>query len=75
MTINKTAGAIGWCDNCEKLLYLDRNKARAVGRQHRPHKGTYRCPVNDQMWHVGSVPRAVIEGHVTRAEYFYREES
>jgi hypothetical protein len=75
VAINKTAGAIGWCDNCGKLLYLDRSKARAVGRQHRPHKGTYRCPVNGQMWHVGRVPRAVIEGHLTRDEYFHREEA
>lgn len=75
MAINKTAGAIGWCDSCWKLLYSERKNARAVGRQHHPHKGTYPCPANTQMWHVGSVPRAVIEGHLTRAEYFYRKGS
>ena len=73
MVINKTAGAIGWCNHCQKLLYIDRNKARAVGRQHHPHKGTYRCPDNELLWHVGSIPRAVREGHLTRAEYFEHE--
>jgi len=73
MSVNKTAGAIGWCDSCEKLSYNDRKKARAIGRQHHPHKGTYQCPVNEFMWHVGSVPRAVVEGFLTRDEYFHRE--
>lgn len=73
MSINKTAGAIGWCDNCGKLLYLDRRKARAIGKLHHPRKGTYKCPMNEFMWHVGGVPRAVVEGFFTRDEYFNRE--
>lgn len=73
MTINKTAGAIGWCSYCEKLLYNDRKRARAIARSHHPRKGTYPCPVQQDMWHVGGIPRAVIEGHVTRGEYYGRE--
>ena len=70
MVRSRVADAIGYCPECEKLWYTDRNKARAVARQHHPHKNTYPCPEAPTMWHVGSLPDAVRQGHVTRDEYY-----
>jgi hypothetical protein len=70
MVKNKTSAAIAWCEECQKLLYTDRNRARRVAREHHPHKNTYPCPVAPHMFHVGSRPDAVRQGHMTRTEYY-----
>lgn len=70
MTVNKTRLAIGWCEEHEKLEYTSRKRARHVARQHHPSKSTYRCDVNPQLWHVGSLPSIVKQGHVDKDEYF-----
>jgi hypothetical protein len=70
MTRSKNADAIGWCEACQKLMYTDRRRAKSVGKQHHPHKGTYVCPANGLMFHVGSLPEAIKQGHITRSEYY-----
>lgn len=67
---NRSTAAIGYCGGCQKLWYTDRRKARAIARQHHPHKGTYPCPVDGTMWHVGSLAEPIKQGHVTRDEYY-----
>jgi len=63
-------GALGYCRTCDKLMYPDRKTARKVARNHSSHKNAYRCPVNELFWHVGELPRMVIEGHVDRETYY-----
>jgi hypothetical protein len=69
MSVNKTAAAIGYCDQCEKLSYVDRKSARHVARKHRDHKQAYRCP-HSMFWHVGELPEPIRKGYVTRDEFF-----
>jgi hypothetical protein len=67
---NRSTDAIGWCGECQKLLYTDRKRAKVIGRQHHPRKGSYPCPINPLMFHVGSLAEAIRQGHVTRNEYY-----
>lgn len=71
--MKRSSYAIGYCDPCEKLLYVDRKTARRVVRlHHEDHKSVYRCPVNQSLFHVGGVPDEVISGQISRSEYFGR---
>lgn len=65
--------SFGWCEDCEKLSYIDRKTARKVAVQHREdHKSVYQCKFRPQLWHVGGLPDAVMEGRVTRGDWFGR---
>jgi hypothetical protein len=72
MTGDPHRGSIGYCTPCQKLLYETRKKARQTIRW--VHQGAgkraYRCPENEQLWHVGELPRAVKEGRSTAKEWF-----
>lgn len=68
-------GALGFCDFCQKLMYPDRKTARKTVNEHQGHKNAYRCPVHTMFWHVGELPRMVIEGHVDRETYYSHEEA
>lgn len=71
MTAGQRAnGSIGYCRDCEKLLYQTRKAARKITNVHHGHKSTYRCPANPIFWHVGELPSPVIRGHVDRGTYF-----
>lgn len=67
---------IGWCETCQKYLYTDKARAKAVAREHRPRKAAYRCrvPGQENLWHVGSVPRLVRRGFLTRDQYLQRQD-
>ena len=73
MAQNKTAAAIGYCDDCQKLTYLSRRDAQKVAKKHQPHKNAYPCPFYDQFFHVGDLPAVIKKGYVTRDEYYGRE--
>lgn len=63
--------SLGWCEDCEKLSYEDRKTARQVARLHKEeHKSVYQCKYRPQLWHVGGLPNAVMEGKVTRGEWY-----
>jgi hypothetical protein len=68
--MSRDTGAMGYCEVHEKLMYPDRKSARKVARQHASHKNAYRCSVNTMFWHIGELPRMVIEGHVDRETYY-----
>lgn len=69
--MKRSARAMGWCEFCGKLLYVDRKTAKKVANQHKEdHKSVYRCPANGAMFHVGGVPDEVIRGEISRSEYF-----
>lgn len=70
MVRNKNTAAIAYCEECGKLLYTDRRRARKVAREHHPHKNTYPCPIRPDLYHVGGLPGPVKQGHVTRDEFF-----
>lgn len=74
--MNTNTTPIGWCDSCQKHLYTDKNRAKAVAREHRPRKAAYRCrvPGQEHLWHVGSVPRLVRRGFLTRDQYLRRQD-
>ena len=73
---SERAQAMGYCTLCRKLMYPDRKTARKkTNNHHSSHKSTYRCPYNEMFWHVGELPRMVIEGHVDRETYYEREVS
>lgn len=69
--MNKTdTDPIGWCNSCGKWLYTDKARAKKVGRRHHPRKQVYVCPVtlgtDQELYHVGSLPRPVVQGFLTR---------
>lgn len=71
--MNKTdTDHIGRCSTCKKFLYTDKARAKVVGRRHHPRKQAYPCPetvgTETVLWHVGSVPRLVRQGFLTRDE-------
>lgn len=70
MTFMKNRTATGWCEYCRKLMYIDRKAARHVAKAHPQHKSPYRCPYNDMWWHIGGLPRDIVKGHFTRAEFY-----
>jgi hypothetical protein len=70
MNRSKSTGAIAYCKECGKLSYTDRKRARVVARQHHPSKGTYKCPVIEGLYHVGSLALPVKQGIVTRNEFY-----
>lgn len=62
---------IGDCRDCDKQIYLSRGVARINAKRYpadsRPRP--YRCPHNDEHWHIGHVPAAVRNGDITRADW------
>jgi hypothetical protein len=69
MTINKTAIAVAWCDEHQKLLYGSRKEARVVARRHKgQHKSAYPCDPDKWYWHVGELHPLVVAGVKTRDE-------
>jgi hypothetical protein len=72
--MNGRARYDSWCDWCGKRCYLTRKNAKVVARLHPTHYTTYQCPVDPQFWHVGRLARAIVQGVITRNEY-YREEA
>lgn len=71
--MNKTdTDHIGRCNTCRKFLYTDKARAKMVGRRHHPRKQAYPCPetvgTETVLWHVGSVPKLVRQGFMTRDE-------
>ena len=71
--MNKTdTDHIGRCKTCRKWLYTDKSRAKKVGRRHHPRKQAYPCPetvgTEVVLWHVGSVPKLVVQGFLTRDE-------
>ena len=71
----RSALAIGYCSDHDKLLYVDRKTARRAAKAHPTHKNEFQCSVNPLMWHIGELPPAVIRGEMTRDEYFDRSTS
>jgi hypothetical protein len=70
--MKRSSRALGYCPQCQKLLYTDRKTAKKVARQHHEdHKSVYPCPINPILFHVGGVPDEVISGALTRGEYFH----
>lgn len=61
---------INWCESCQKRSYLTRPMAKDIARKTGGHRTAYPCPVNVTLWHVGRLPRDVIEGKITRHEYY-----
>lgn len=62
---------IGWCDACDKCIYLSRKTARLAARRfavaNRPR--AYRCPTADDWWHIGHLPDDVRHGELDRPQY------
>jgi hypothetical protein len=74
--MNANITPIGWCETCQKNLYTDKARAKAVARLHQPRKAAYRCrvPGQEHLWHVGSVPRLVRRGFLTRDQYLQQRD-
>ena len=70
MTAGRTRRAVAYCDTHQKLSYTNRKRARSIARLHPEHKSVYRCSDNELLWHVGSLPQAVKQGHVSKDEYY-----
>lgn len=68
--MKRTAYAMGWCPVHGKLLYQSRKVAKKAAVKHPSHKNEFRCSENQAMWHIGELPAVVIQGEMTRAEYF-----
>ena len=66
---------IGWCEPCDKCIYLSRKTARIAARQlsgaNRPRP--YLCPAGNSWWHLGHLPDDVRRGVLDRPEYVRRK--
>lgn len=72
---NKNWRSSGWCDVCQKHSYASRKIAKQVCRapDHLGrHKSPYECPYQPNVFHVGDLARAVIQGHTSRADRYPR---
>lgn len=73
-TIQDLPGSIAaWiqhCEPCGKRLYIRREDAKAVAREHHPRKGIYHCPEHLTQWHVGSLPVRVKLGAIDRRSVY-----
>lgn len=65
------------CSPCGKRAYHSRKHAKQAARE-TPNRSRavntamaeYRCPVNEDMWHVGHKPYLVMRGVQSRSEAF-----
>ncbi len=60
-------GYLGRCSDCDKTIFTSRKVARRVLKTFHDTQGMreYLCPVEDGWWHLGHLPRAVLEGRTT----------
>lgn len=66
----RSALAVGWCEEHQKLLYPSRKVAKAAGRKiHGACLSEFRCEVKEgaNMWHVGNLPGSVRSGRIDRS--------
>jgi hypothetical protein len=70
MNAGKSYLAVTWCEAHEKLCYTSRKRARQIARRHPEHKSTFRCSVNENLWHIGTLPDPIKYGHIGKAEFF-----
>jgi hypothetical protein len=65
---------IGLCTACEKRRYGNKRAAKAVVRRMQDgHMVAYRCPVEQEYWHVGHLPTPVIKGISPRSQILNKE--
>lgn len=60
-----------WCQQCEHRGYRSRSDAKAVRRRHqRDRKGlsVFRCPHDDQVFHLGHRPANLTAGRCDRQQ-------
>lgn len=69
---NSADGTIHWhsCPSCGKRSYIDRRTAKRVAKRHQGHLNTYECDSGG--WHIGHLPRAVMQGKVAAGQYYGR---
>lgn len=65
--------AVTYCDAHGKYLYKSKSDAKRIAKEHRPRKGVYRCDHKPAYWHVGRLPRNVIQGRISRSQLVQRE--
>lgn len=68
--MNGRARYVSWCEWCGKRCYLTRKAAKVVARLHPTHYTVYLCPQDPQFWHVGRLARVILQGDITRTEYY-----
>lgn len=57
------------CPGCGKYSYESRKHAKAHARKlSRTDLSAYPCPHNPHMWHLGHLPRRVVEGRAGRED-------
>jgi hypothetical protein len=56
------------CQLCGKRFYVSKAVAKLdIRRRFRgQHMSVYRCPARRDFWHVGNLPRKVVQGKVDR---------
>jgi hypothetical protein len=56
------------CQHCGKQTYLSRKEAKRVAKTVHPGEdlNAYRCP-HGEGWHIGHLPKAVVNGDFSRA--------
>lgn len=65
----------GFCPTTGKLKWSTRGKAKQTARRVNPgeHMSAYRCSAC-KWWHIGHLPRGVVDGVVTRSDLRPRNE-
>lgn len=58
------------CAACGKRSFLTKKLAKRQAREIDPSLRVYRCEGNDEVWHMGHLPRAVIKGKIDRRTFY-----
>lgn len=59
------------CPDCGKRGYFEKRVAKIIDRRlHDSRMSVYRCPYNDELWHVGMLPKQVIAGEISRSDIY-----
>ncbi len=66
-------GYVGFCETHGKQLFVSRKKARKTARQiNQPGLREYPCSEVDGFWHIGHLPKHVVQGRITAPQIYCR---
>lgn len=63
-------GFHGICPLCGKRSFLTKKLAKRQAHEIDPTMRVYRCEDNPEVWHMGHLPRAVIQGTIDRRTFY-----
>ncbi|MGK5737255.1 hypothetical protein [Micromonospora sp. URMC 103] len=60
-----------YCRDCRKYGFYTRRDAKRMEKQYPEEQmRPYRCPIDDNIWHLGHLPNAVRNGEMSADEWY-----